>query len=133
MRKYFRALIGVMFLAVVSFLTVSTVSSSPASSYSLVLRRYPYLTDVVGSYATVNWATDRSESAGAFRYGKVGSEACTAHYIPATKAAITVNGVLEYQWKAQLSLLPDTQYCYRVYLGTSPTNEIDLLGSDPTP
>jgi hypothetical protein len=46
---------------------------------------------------------------------------------------MTVNGVLQYQWKAMLNLIPGTQYCYRVYLGTSPLNEIDLLGSDSTP
>lgn len=40
------------------FLTVSTASSSPARSYSSALRRYPYLTDVVGSYTTIHWATD---------------------------------------------------------------------------
>jgi hypothetical protein len=63
----------------------------------------------------------------------VGSESCTAHYVPATKTAITVNGVLQYQWKAMLNLVPGMQYCYRVYLGTSPVNEIDLLGSDSSP
>src|SRR5215217_7018155 len=105
----------------------SLAASDPA------LRRYPYLTDVVGSYATVNWATDRSQTSGAIRYGKVGSEACTAHYLPATKTPISVNGVLQYQWKAQLDLLPAMQYCYGVYLGSSPLTEIDLLGSDSSP
>ncbi|RPI95016.1 MAG: DNRLRE domain-containing protein [Chloroflexi bacterium] len=135
MYRYFslRALAGLGLLLVVSFLAVSTVSSSPANSYSLALRRYPYLTDVVGSYATINWSTDRSESSGGVRFGKVGSESCTAHYVAATKTAISVNSVLQYQWKAQLDLEPGTQYCYRVYLGTSPVNEIDLLGSDPAP
>jgi hypothetical protein len=46
---------------------------------------------------------------------------------------ITINGVLEYQWKAQFNLVPGTRYCYRIYLGTSPVNQIDLLGSDPAP
>ena len=105
----------------------SLAASNPA------LRRYPYLTDVVGSYATINWGTDRSQTSGAVRYGKAGSESCTAHYVPASKTAISVNGVLQYQWKAQLDLLPGTQYCYRVYLGSSPGNEIDLLGSDTAP
>ncbi len=97
------------------------------------MRRYPYLTDAVGPYATLNWATDRSESSGAVRFGKVGSEACTTHYVPATKTPISVNGVLEYQWKAQLTLVPGTQYCYRIYLGTSPVSQIDLLGNDAAP
>src|SRR4030095_14441618 len=46
---------------------------------------------------------------------------------------ISVNGVAEYQWKAMLNLMPGMQYCYRVYLGSSPTSEVDLLGSDSAP
>ncbi|MGB8983624.1 MAG: DNRLRE domain-containing protein, partial [Anaerolineales bacterium] len=133
MRRYFsfHVVLGGIGLALVILLAVLSSSSSAASSAAL--RRYPYLTDVVGSYATLNWATDRSETSGALRYGKVGSEACTAHYVPATKTAISVNGSLQYQWKALLDLVPGTQYCYRVYLGSSPANEIDLLGTDTSP
>src|SRR5512138_385585 len=135
MQKHFsfRALIGVCLCLLAGLAVVPTVSGAPAQSYSSALRRYPYLTDVVGSYATINWATDRSESSGGVRYGQVGSEACTAHYVDGTKTAISINGVLAYQWKAQLNLQPGTQYCYRVYLGTSPVNQIDLLGGDPSP
>jgi hypothetical protein len=123
----------VVLLSLLALWLVAASSGSAAASYSSQLRRYPYLTDVVGSYATINWATDRSQTSGAVRFGKAGSEACTAHYVPATKTAITVNGVLEYQWKALLNLAPGTQYCYRVYLGSSPVNEIDLLGTDSAP
>jgi hypothetical protein len=58
------------------FLLVLWLGSAPSglAASSPALRRYPYLTDVVGSYATINWGTDRSETAGAVRYGKVGSE-----------------------------------------------------------
>ena len=133
-RNYlFRTIWGATFLLLTGFFTISTASSSPASSYSPALRRYPYLTDVIGSFATINWATDRSESSGLLRFGKVGSEACTAHAVIPTKTPISVNGVLQYQWKAQLNLAPGTQYCYRIYLGTSPTNQIDLLGTDSAP
>ena len=123
----------VMFLSLLALWLIAASSGSAAASYSSQLRRYPYLTDAVGPYATINWATDRSQTSGAVRFGKVGSESCTTHYVPATKTAITVNGVLEYQWKALLNLVPGTQYCYRVYLGSSPVNEIDLLGSDSAP
>ena len=93
------------------------------------LTRYPYLTDVVQGYATVNWATDRSGSSGSLAYGKVGSESCSAHKVSGSKTSITVNGVLMYQWKAKLSgLQADSKYCYRVKLGST-----DLLGTDPTP
>jgi Calcineurin-like phosphoesterase len=123
----------VMSLSILALWLVAASSGSAASGYSSQLRRYPYLTDVVGPYATINWATDPSQTSGAVRFGKAGSESCTAHYAPASKTAITVNGVLEYQWKAMLSLIPGTQYCYRVYLGSSPVNQVDLLGSDSAP
>src|ERR1041385_2753255 len=135
MQRYFsfRLRLPVLFLALIILIGISTSSGLAVTSYSSALRRYPYLTDVFSSYATINWATDRSETSGGVRFGKVGSESCTAHYVSGTKTAISVNGVLEYQWKALLTLEPNTQYCYRVYLGTSPTNEIDLLGSDAAP
>src|SRR6185436_1363415 len=54
---------------------------------------------------------------------------CTpATSVTATRTALTVNSVAEYQWKAMLTLLPDTQYCYRITLGS-----LDLLGSDASP
>src|SRR5215208_3020603 len=135
MQRYFafRVKLVIVFLSLMALFGISATSSSVLSSYSSALRRYPYLTDTVGAYATINWATDRSESSGGVRFGKVGSEACTSHYVSGTKTPLSVNGVLEYQWKAQLNLQPGTQYCYRVYLGTSPVNEIDLLGGDASP
>jgi chitodextrinase len=135
MQRYFsfRVKLAVVFLSIMALFGISATSSSVLNSYSPALRRYPYLTDVVASYATINWGTDRSETSGGVRFGKLGSEACTAHYVSATKTPISVNGVNQYQWKAQLELTPGTQYCYRVYLGTSPVNEIDLLGSDLAP
>lgn len=135
MYRYFSLRLNLV-LVLLSLLILFVISAAPHAafaSYSSALRRYPYLTDVVDRYATINWGTNRSESTGAVRYGKVGSEACTAHYVPATRTAISVNGVLEYQWRAMLTLAPGTQYCYRVYLGTSPSGEIDLLGSDAAP
>src|SRR5689334_12604324 len=67
-------------------------------TYSAHLLRYPYLTDVVASYATINWATDRSSPTGYATWGKVGSEPCTAHPVSATKTNFYVNAVPEYQW-----------------------------------
>ncbi len=93
------------------------------------LRRYPYLTDAVAGNATINWATDQSASTGYVTYGAVGTEACTAHQVSATKTSISVNSVSEYQWKARLTgLSGNTQYCYRVFL-----NGADLLGADASP
>ncbi len=99
MQRYFsfHVRLTVVFLALITLIGVSASPSLAVSSYSAALRRYPYLTDVVGSYATINWGTDRSEMSGAVRFGKVGSESCTAHYVTATKTAISVNGVLDTQ------------------------------------
>ena len=71
-----------------------------ASGYIAQLKRYPYLTDLVGTSVTVNWGTDRSSINGAVKWGKVGTESCTAHTTVGTRTAITVNGVSEYQWTA---------------------------------
>src|SRR6476469_336904 len=90
------------------------------------LTRYPYLTDSIQSSITVNWATDRSFASGSLQWGPPGN--CTANVTAASKIAITVGSKPEYQWKATISVSPDTTYCYRVKLSTT-----DLLGSDPSP
>ncbi len=121
-------------LVLVIGLLLTVTTSKAAATYSPQLMRYPYLTDVVNSYATINWGTDQSNTTGGVRWGKVGSESCTAHYAPATdRTVVKVNGISEYQWKAMLNLLPGTQYCYRVYLGSSSATEVDLLGTDASP
>ena len=48
-------------------------ASGAAAAYAPELSRYPYLTDTIGSTATVNWATDRSHTTGRVRYGGRGS------------------------------------------------------------
>jgi Calcineurin-like phosphoesterase/Purple acid Phosphatase, N-terminal domain len=112
-------------------LLTGLVWAGPAAAYAPQLTRFPYLTDVVGTSATVNWGTDRSRSAGLLRYGRQGVESCTAHSVAGNRTGITVNGVLQYQWRATLTgLAPATRYCYRVEFGASPS--IDLLGSDPS-
>jgi fibronectin type 3 domain-containing protein len=107
------------------------VSRTAVTAYSPNLRRYPYLTDLVAGFATFNWATDNTVSVGAVTYGRVGSEPCTANSVTATRNTVYVNAVTTYQWRAQVALQPNTQYCYRVYGGAGNSN--DLLGSDPSP
>src|SRR6266496_2592723 len=117
--------------AAAALLLPAATATTPAAAASLAppLTRYPYLTDVVGGNATVNFGTDQSSDSAVVKWGQVGAESCTAHTTTATKTSIMVNGRGEYQWKAQLSpLRPDTAYCYRPYFGTS---QIDLLGSRP--
>ena len=115
--------------AALACIVAMTPAETAAAGYSSTLRRYPYLTDLVTTNVTINWATTTSATTGSVRYGRVGSESCTAHSVPAAKTAITVNSISEYQWKAMLTgLSTDTSYCYRVYGGTT-----DLLGSDASP
>jgi hypothetical protein len=120
-------------VVVVGMLALGLQAWFPSSSYPAVepqLRRYPYLTDVVGSSATVNWATDRATTSGTLTWGKAGVESCTTRQAAVSKRTlITVNGVSEYQFQAKATALePDTRYCYRVFAAG-----IDLLGSDPSP
>ena len=103
-------------------------AAAQIGGYTSQLRRYPYLTDVVGPYATVNWATDQSAIVGSVKWGRVGVESCTANTTLATHTTVIVNSVHESQWKAQLTLTPGAEYCYRVFL-----RDVDLLGSDPDP
>jgi hypothetical protein len=104
-----------------------------AAAYDPHLTRYPYLTDVVGAAAMVNWATDRSATTGRIRFGEAGVESCSARAVDAVRSSITVNGVGEYAWRANLSgLTPGARYCYRAELGTG-SSAVDLLGSDASP
>jgi chitodextrinase len=126
-----RARIAALALAVSTVGVVTAqLAQSPAAEAAVAqqLTRYPYLTDVVTQYATVNWGTDRSQTTGSVKYGVVGSN-CATKSVSASKTSISVGSVSEYQWKAKLTgLSPDTQYCYRVFLGTT-----DLLGTDASP
>jgi chitodextrinase len=125
-----RARILALILALTSVGVIAEGAVAPAANAAVApqLTRYPYLTDVVQTYATVNWGTDRSQTKGTLKYGPVGGS-CATNTVSASKTSISVNGVNEYQWKAKLSgLTPNTRYCYRIFLGTT-----DLLGGDPSP
>src|SRR5687768_13058096 len=103
---------------------------SGASAFDAKLKRYPYLTDLVGTSVMVNWATDITATSAVVKYGLNGGT-CDTNTVTATRTFILVNGVSEYQWKAQLTgLTPDTEYCYRVYFGSA---QLDLLAPDASP
>jgi Calcineurin-like phosphoesterase/RTX calcium-binding nonapeptide repeat (4 copies)/Purple acid Phosphatase, N-terminal domain len=90
------------------------------------LERYPYLTDLVGSSVTVNWATVLG-SGGQVRWGRPGS--CTANSVSARRTKVEVNDRDLHQWRATIrGLRGNTRYCYRVYLGST-----DLLETDGSP
>jgi uncharacterized repeat protein (TIGR01451 family) len=126
-RLFGRFVAGMLLVAFGMLAIVSTASAD----YSDQLRRYPYLTDAVDNSATLNWGTTRLSISGVVRYGEAGTESCTAHTASTTRTAITVGTEPQFQWKSQLTLQPDTEYCYRIYIDTNP--EIDLLGDDPSP
>ncbi len=120
------AIISVLVLLVGGLPAPAGVPHAAAAAASQ-LKRYPYLTDLVAQNVTVNWATDRSQSTGSVKYGVAPN--CTTTTLAAVRTSITVGSVNEYQWKANISgLSADTQYCYRVYLGTT-----DLLATDASP
>ena len=119
--------LGVAALAVVA--TLALLPASAPGAYDLKLKRYPYLTDLVGTSVMVNFGTDITSTSAIVKYGPVGN--CTASTATATRTFILVNGVSEYQWKAQITgLAPNTQYCYRPYFGSA---QLDLLGTDASP
>jgi uncharacterized repeat protein (TIGR01451 family) len=118
-------------MSVLVGVVASLMGVGDAEAYSSKLLRYPYLTDVVGNSATINWATDRSSTTSSVKWGTVAGGTCAVSSKAAAKTSITVGSLNEYQWKATLTLVPNTQYCYRIYLGSSP--QADLLGTDPSP
>jgi len=134
-RRHRFALLPILAAALAAIPAIAMAGAIPALASTVQLTRYPYLTDVVTTNATLNWATDQSQTSGYATYGAVGTEACTAHRANASKTGVTVNGVLEYQWKAMMTgLTPSTQYCYRVFFSATTTSPaVDLLGSDPDP
>src|SRR3954451_18050822 len=112
-----------------TLLAMAALAAAPrddAIAASAQLTRYPYLTDSIQTSVTVSWATTRSGTNGSVRWGPPGS--CTQSSTAATRASISVNSVLEYQWSATIPVSPDTAYCYRVLLDAT-----DLLATDPSP
>jgi hypothetical protein len=127
-RSVILVLLGLSALAVPAL-----VAPTASAAVDSALKRYPYLTDAVGTYVTVNWATNTSATTAATKWGRVSTTtgACTpATSVPATRTTISVNGVSEYQWKSTFSVGSAAEFCYRVYLGSS---SLDLLGTDPSP
>ena len=122
-----RSRTGIVVFVVIASLGVGWQS---ASSYSSTLRRYPYVTEVVGNSATVNWATDRSQTTGTATWGAVVNGQCTgtSNSVTATRVSITVGSTSEYQWTAVLNFPSAGTYCYRVKLGS-----VDLLATDASP
>ena len=126
--RAWRRVVALVVLAA-SVTSVVAWSPSPASARSAALTRYPYVTEVVGNSATLNWATDRSQSTGSATFGPVTGGTCTpTTSVTAKSIAITVGSTNEYQWSAPLSFPSPGTYCYRVQLAGT-----DLLGTDPSP
>ncbi len=111
MRRFAASLVSALLAA--SVLIVAHASQARAT-ISPSLRRYPYLTDLIGRGVTVDWATTTSLGSGSVRWGRPGH--CSAHTASASKTGITVGSTAEYQWKAHITGLDrGTRYCYRVF------------------
>lgn len=112
---------------VVTFLIPA--SAQAASPFNSALTRAPYLTDLVGTHANVDWATDRSATTGSLQWGPVTGGTCSlANTLAATRSSVTVGAVGEYQWKVSLSLPGQGTYCYRPLLAST-----DLLSGNSSP
>jgi Calcineurin-like phosphoesterase len=106
-------------------------AAQAATGFDPHLTRAPYLTDLVALHVNVNWATDQSATTGSLQWGPVSGGTCTlSNTMTAARnaTAITVGTVMEYQWKAALTLPAQGSYCYRPLLAGT-----DLLGSNPSP
>ncbi len=119
-----RSRTGLVVFVLIASLGVGWQAASPIAS---ALRRYPYISEVVGSSATVNWATDRSQSTGTATWGTVVNGQCTgpSNSVTASRVSITVGTTPEYQWTAVLNFPSAGTYCYRVQLGA-----VDLLDTE---
>ncbi len=118
---------GLVVIAIMALLGLGLQPVPAIAATSGMLTRYPYLTDSIQTSITINWATDTTGgTSGSLTWGPVGN--CDANTKTATKTNITVISKAEYQWKATIPVSPDTQYCYRVKLGS-----VDLLGTDSSP
>ena len=69
---YARSHIRLCALATLCALAALFACAADASGFASQLKRYPYLTDVVGSSAAVNWATDRSATTAVGQVGRRG-------------------------------------------------------------
>ena len=123
-----RCLVVVIVLAGAVTIAFPYVRAS-AATYAASLKRYPYVSEVVGNSARVNWATDRSQSTGTAKWGSVANGVCTpTTSVTASEVAIVVGTANEYQWSALLAFPGPGTYCYRVELAGA-----DLLGTNPSP
>ena len=95
--------------AAAALLLPAAIVTTPAAAASLAppLTRYPYLTDVVGGNATVNFGTDQSKISAMVKWGRAGAESCTAHSTTATKTDLSVTE------SANTSGRPSFRRCYR--------------------
>ncbi|MGI8872054.1 MAG: hypothetical protein ACR2KI_05595, partial [Candidatus Limnocylindria bacterium] len=87
------AVAGAMVVAVATSVAPGAVPRAAAAGYAAELRRYPYLTDLVGGNVTVNFATDTSQSTASLVIGP--APGCTGRTVVATGTGITVGSVPE--------------------------------------
>src|SRR6266568_6137163 len=130
LRRSRRLTVGITSAALAA-VALATAPAAQAAAFNTHLTRAPYLTDLVGLHVNVNWATDQSATTGTLQWGPVSGGTCTlSNTMTAARNAssITVGTVLEYQWKAALTLPAQGSYCYRPLLAGT-----DLLAGNSSP
>jgi hypothetical protein len=126
-----RLSVGITSAALAAVALATAPAAQAAAAFNAHLTRAPYLTDLLGLHVNVNWATDQSATTGTLQWGPVTGGTCTlSNTMTAARNAssITVGTVVEYQWKAALTLPAQGRYCYRPLLAGT-----DLLGGNPSP
>lgn len=120
--------------ALLALSALVAVPASQASGATVLLARFPYLTDLTSTSVAVTWATSAVDtSPGVATFGTGGN--CAQSVAPAQQAATSYTAFGEsapyYQHTVQLrGLTPSTAYCYRVYSGST-TPATALLGEPP--
>ncbi len=114
----------------VGFAMVAAAAPQVAHAAGSTLTRNPYPTDVTGSSALINFATNQSSPSPVVTYGAAGGGSpCTGSSATSPSPIAFTASTSEFQFKAALTgLASDTAYCYRLTQGG-----VDLLGGSPSP
>ena len=102
-------------------------ASASAASYASALKRYPYVTDVVGNSATLNWGTERRRAPGRPPGGRSSGGLHADEHGDSHQGVHHRRLKSEYQWTAPITFPP------RDLLLPGATRDHDLLGTDPSP
>ena len=113
--------------------TVAAASAASSPTFAAGVERAPYVTDVTGTSADVNWATDK-QTAAVVQYADESTGSCPSTWTAGrpTATAVTQSYTVtatEHQYSAELTgLQPGHSYCY-VALSAASTSGVDAFAS----